>query len=126
MNTVIGLKRKAPVNSDNEAPPHKKKFLDLSLKDQSLTIVRWLTNKESHQIVSRKTARHEVIEDPTMFVGIQMNNTLFSLHAIKTCSVKWLDKLSPIKTTLLSPLLSFFFLTNGINMLMTQSVNITE
>lgn len=75
-NTVIGLKRKA------SAPAHtsfaKKKFLDLNLKNQSLNIVRWLTNKTANEILTKKTARHEIIEDDLIFSRLRNDGIEFS------------------------------------------------
>lgn len=67
VNNVIGLKRKSSKTTSTETPPAKKKFLDLDSTNQSLTIVRWLTNKPIDTIISKKTARHEIIEDPNIF-----------------------------------------------------------
>lgn len=67
-NTVVGLKRKALTASKSEpVVPVKRRFLDLSFPNQSLSIVRWLTNKSSAQILSKKTSYHEIIQDPNVF-----------------------------------------------------------
>lgn len=63
----MGLKRKSDAKSGNDATPSKRKFLDLNLNNQSLTIVGWLTNKTANQILNKKTAIHEIIQDTERF-----------------------------------------------------------
>lgn len=75
VNTVAGTKRKA--KSDHKATPAKKKFLNLTIENQSLTIVRWLTNKTATQILYKKTARHEIIEDATIFNRLRNDTITF-------------------------------------------------
>lgn len=64
-NTAIGVKRKS--NGGDEATPAKIKFLDLNSKNQSLTILSWLTNKTVTQIFSKKISTDEIIQDAARF-----------------------------------------------------------
>ncbi len=65
--TVIGTKRK-PNNKTIDGPtPPKKKFLDLDVDEQSLTVIQWLTNKSETDIQKKKVTYSDIIQDPLMF-----------------------------------------------------------
>lgn len=81
VNTTIGLKRKGTKISPTDVPPAKKKFLELCFPNQTLTIVRWLTNKSVEQITSKKIPRDHIIEDPNVFN--RLRNDLVDISGTK-------------------------------------------
>lgn len=74
--TVIGLKRKSKSQPSKAVKRQsqiqstnlvKKKFLDLTFMDQSITIVGWLTNMSADGIMRKKISSDDIIQDSNVF-----------------------------------------------------------
>lgn len=83
--TVIGSKRKVDKKAIDESTPPKKKFIDLSDSEQSLTLIQWLTNKSKAEIQKKKVTYSDIIQDPMIFN--RLRNDSINLEGTK----KFLD-----------------------------------
>ncbi len=89
--TAIGLKRKeknksaktvVPVKKRNEGTMvNPKKFVDLDSDEQGRMIIGWLTNKSFDQIVKKKSAIGDIIQDANIFN--RLRNDTIDLRCVK-------------------------------------------
>lgn len=89
--TAIGLKRKNKTKNAKTVVPVKKskegtmvnpkKFVDFDFNEQGLTIIGWLTNKSFDQVIKKKAAIGDIIQDANMFN--RLRNDGIDLRCIK-------------------------------------------